>query len=91
MEADFKFRGVNIVYDVHYELEDDKNGDATFLLRHNDVTFTLRIFRKHNAEVESSVQFLCTNSGGRGQWEMTVKTHPNTPQVQIIARTVRAE
>lgn len=89
MEADFKLRGVNIVYDVHYELEDNKNGDATFLLRHDDVSFTLRMFRKHNAEVESSVQYQSINSVGRGQWEMSVKTHPNTPQVQIMARTVR--
>lgn len=89
MEADFKLRGVSIVYDVHYELEGDKNGDATFLLKHDDVSFTLRIFRKHNAEVESSVEYRTINGAGRGQWEISVKAHPNTPQVQIIARTVR--
>lgn len=84
--------GVNIVYDVHYDLEDNKKGDATFLLRYDDVFFRLNVFREHNTkEAVGSLSYLGTNSGGRGQWDMSVKTHPNLPQIQLIARTVRIQ
>lgn len=84
---------MNIAYDVHYDLEDNKKGDATFLLRYDDVFFRLIIFREHNnkAEVKGTLNYEGTNSGGRGQWDMSVKTHPNLPQIQLIARTVRTQ
>lgn len=89
IEVDFKLCGVNIVYDVYYVLEENKKGNSTYLLRYDNVFFNLKISRKHDEVEKGSLKYMGTNSGGRGQWDMSVKIHPNTPQDQLIARTVR--
>ncbi|XP_055319862.1 uncharacterized protein LOC129577227 [Sitodiplosis mosellana] len=91
MEAEFKLCGVTVFYDVHYNLEDNKKGDATFRVKYDSVDFDLNIVREHNAEVKSTLIYRGINSGGRGQWGTAVTTHPNTPQVQLITNTIRSD
>ncbi|XP_055319865.1 uncharacterized protein LOC129577229 [Sitodiplosis mosellana] len=91
MEAEFKLCSVIVFYDVHYDLEDNKKGDATFRVKYDSVDFDLNIVREHNAEVKSTLIYRGINSGGRGLWGTAVTTHPNTPQVQLITNTLHSK
>lgn len=49
----------------------------------------MEITRKHSQNnATGKLKYLGTNSGGHGQWDMSVKIHPNEPTVQVIARQV---
>lgn len=88
MEADFHLNRPNIAYDVHYELDDGKTGDGTFLISFLTIVFHIEIkFTKTEGVVKSSIEYFSVNAGGN-QYDIEIKTYPKTPYNDVITREV---
>lgn len=87
VEAEFQMTDVCVVYDVHYELKNNIKGDATFLIKFDDIVYFMSLSNEKNNKMQGKIAFLATNS--RGQYFMEVKTYPNNKYEQIIVRHVR--
>lgn len=75
---------------MQYNLENNINGDAFFLVRYDDLYFDMEISRKHTEEMASGkLKFMGANLGDRKSLAKRVKYYPdNKPIVQLIARFV---
>ncbi|XP_031620559.1 uncharacterized protein LOC116339061 isoform X2 [Contarinia nasturtii] len=87
IESEFSLRGVNIAYDVHYDLHSNFKGDAVFLIRYENFHFHLVITQIHNEKAKGFIQYVGVNSGG--QYSLIVKIDPDIPEAQLIARNLR--
>lgn len=86
VKATFRLSGVNLAYDVNYNLENNIKGNATFLIRYNDISFKLISTKKHNEQnAEGTMEY---TSAGSGHFELIVKTDSSVPEVILIARHV---
>lgn len=83
--ATFQLNNVKVAYDVKYELENNINGDATFLINFDNVPFNMEI-KLNNVEKKSEgkLQFTSVGSARKNHPNVRIQSHPENPQLQLI-------
>lgn len=89
-EATFELNNVQVAYDVNYQLENNINGNATFLINFDEMRFLLEI-TGNIAEKKSTgkLQFLSVGTARHNHQSIRIKSHPNNPQIELIIYQVR--
>lgn len=83
--ATFQLNNVKVAYDVKYELENNNNGVATFLINFDNVLFNMEI-KLNNVEnkSEGKLQFMSVGSARKNHPSLRIQSHPENPQLQLI-------
>lgn len=83
--ATFQLNNVKVAYDVKYELENNNNGVATFLINFDNVPFNMEI-KLNNVEKKSEgkLQFMSIGSARKNHPSVRIQSHPENPQLQLI-------
>lgn len=86
IEMVFVLEGVQIAMDTDYSLKNYVNPGA-MLIRFQDVSFAIEIFRNHSTKVVvPEVTLVSTNS--RGQYKMKIQMFPSVGHTQLVAQEV---
>lgn len=82
--AAFVLDGVQLVYDIDYDLK-DYTGKGNFLLWNKEINFDLDIIRPHNSkQIQAEISF----SGTRPN-DLIAEVYPDNGYTQLLAKEVR--